>query len=252
MIQFSDVSYRYPDGFGVEGITFEIKQGEILSLVGPNGAGKSTILKLAAGHLSPSRGNVTLFDRNLSRLSARRIAKEIAYLSQQGLRTDLSVEDVVLHGRFPHTVFPHLYGKKDRLLAQNAMKQMNLSDLATRSLSSLSGGERQKAMIAMALCQNCPAILMDEPTAFLDACASIRLMEELRSFSAKGKGILCVVHDLPLALRFSHRIAVINHGRIVSLETPEQTAKSGVLTDVFGIELAYSDDGFYYYGNIKK
>jgi iron complex transport system ATP-binding protein len=93
---------------------------------------------------------------------------------------------------------------------------------------------------------------MDEPTAFLDPSHRLSLMEELSRITESGKSILCVLHDLPLALRYSHRIAVMQAGRLVSLDTPEETVKSGILTEVFGIEMGKSENGFYYYGDRKK
>ncbi len=252
MIALSNVSYEYGSGFALRNVTLHLQQGQILSIVGPNGAGKSTLLKLAAGQITRSGGEISIENQRISQMDSREIAKKLAYLSQSGLRSDLTVEDVVLHGRFPHTPFPHQYGKKDREMARKAMEKMGLVPLAHRPLSSLSGGERQKAMIAMALCQNSGALLLDEPTAFLDPGQRMALMEELSLLAKEGKSILCVLHDLPLALRFSHRIAVMKNGQLLSLSTPEETLKSGILPRVFGIELGKSADGFYYYADRKN
>lgn len=252
MISLSNVSFAYSGGFGLKDVSLTLNGGEFISIVGPNGAGKSTLLKLAAGQVSPREGSVEICEQSIMVLKPRDIAKKIAYLSQTGLNSDLPVEEVVLHGRFPHTSFPHRYGKKDREMAKAAMEKTGLLPFAQRPLSSLSGGEKQKAMIAMALCQNSKFLLMDEPTAFLDPSHRIALMEELARLADDGQGILCVLHDLPLALRFSHRIAVMRDGAIVSLDTPEKTLKSGILEKVFGIELGKSEDGFYYYKNKTK
>lgn len=252
MIRLENASFAYSAGFQLNEISLDLKRGELLSLVGPNGAGKSTLLKLAAGQITPSDGSVFLGDINLSSPKAKKIAQDLAYLSQTGLLSDLPVEEIVLHGRFPHAAFPHRYGKEDRRLAQIAMEQMGLLSLAKRPLSTLSGGEKQKAMIAMALCQNCQTILMDEPTAFLDPFHRICLMEQLKKLSQSGKSVLCVLHDLPLALRFSDRIAVMEKGRLVSLDSPENTMRSGVLTEVFDIVIERSENGFYYYADRKK
>lgn len=252
MIALSNVSFHYGSGFGLENISLDLKEGELISIVGPNGAGKSTLLKLAAGQLTPKCGTVSLREKPILKMTAREIAKEIAYLSQAGLKSDLTVEDVVLHGRFPHTTFPHRYGTQDRRIAKNAIEAMGLLPFAARPLSSLSGGEKQKALIAMALCQNSNALLLDEPTAFLDPGQRIALMEKLSPLVKSGKSALCVLHDLPLALRFSSRIAVMCEGKLLSLEPPEETRRSGILTEIFGVELEKSEDGFYYYKNRKK
>lgn len=252
MIRMENVSFSYSSNFQLHEISLELKPGELLSLVGPNGAGKSTLLKLAAGQIAPLSGAVFLDDTPLSKSKSKQNAKALAYLSQKSLHTDLPVEEIVLHGRFPHTAFPHRYTREDRHLAKCAMEEMGLLPLAKRPLSTLSGGECQKTMIAMALCQSCQTILMDEPTAFLDPFHRICLMELLRSLAEGGKSILCVLHDLPLALRFSDRIAVMENGRLVSLDTPENTLNSGILTKVFGIKLERSENGFYYYADRKN
>ena len=252
MITLTDVSFEYSGGFSLENISLNLNRGEFISIIGPNGAGKSTLLKLASGQILPKSGNIKIGEKELSQMKTREIAKEIAYLSQNGLKSDLTVEDVVLHGRFPHTPFPHVYGKQAREMANKAMERMGLLRFAKRPLSSLSGGEKQKAMIAMALCQNSEAFLMDEPTAFLDPSHRLALMEELSRITESGKSILCVLHDLPLALRYSHRIAVMQAGKLASTGTPEETVRSGILTEVFGIEMGKSENGFYYYGDRKK
>ena len=181
-------------------------------------------------------------------MKARQIAKEISYLSQNGLVSDLTVEEVVLHGRFPYTAFPHRYGSDDRERARIAMEQMDLLPMSQLPLSSLSGGERQKAMIAMALCQDSKAIFMDEPTSFLDPYHRLTLMETLKSLSEQGKSVVCVLHDLPLALSFSDRIAVMEKGKTVFFGSSREALEGGALEKIFGIEVRQSKDGFYYYG----
>ena len=168
MISLSNVFFSYSGGFALRDVSLSLNRGEFVSIVGPNGAGKSTLLKLAAGQLSTMEGAVKIENHSVREMKVRDIAKEIAYLSQTGLNSDLPVEEVVLHGRFPHTPFPHHYGRMDRETAKAAMEKTGLLPFAERPLSSLSGGEKQKAMIAMALCQNSNYLLMDEPTAFLD------------------------------------------------------------------------------------
>ena len=252
MISLSNVSFSYSGRFALRDVSLSLNRGEFISIVGPNGAGKSTLLKLAAGQLSTTEGTVKIENHSIVEMKVRDIAKEIAYLSQTGLISDLPVEEVVLHGRFPHTPFPHRYGRMDREIAKAAMEKTGLLTFAERPLSSLSGGEKQKAMIAMALCQNSNFLLLDEPTAFLDPSHRVSLMEELTKLADDGKGILCILHDLPLALQYSHRIAVMQEGALVSFDTPEKTLKNGVLEKVFGIEVGKSTDGFYYYKNQTK
>lgn len=251
MIRLEHISFSYGEGFSLEDISLEVRPKELISIVGPNGSGKSTLLKLCTGQLSPKEGSVFIRDERLSQMKARQIAKEISYLSQNGLVSDLTVEEVVLHGRFPYTAFPHRYGSRDREYARMAMEQMDLLPMSQLPLSSLSGGERQKAMIAMALCQDSKAIFMDEPTAFLDPYHRLTLMEKLKSLSDGGKSVVCVLHDLPLALQFSHKIAVMEKGKSIFFGTAQEALECDALTRVFGIEIKQSNDGFYYYGKKK-
>ena len=160
----------------------------------------------------------------------------------------MTVEQMVLHGGFPHLSYPRRYGEKDREVAFEALKQMGLDELAGRPLSSLSGGIRQKAYIAMALAQDTEYILLDEPTAYLDIYNQIELMNILKSLAQAGRGVVTVMHDLPLALEFSDGIAVINNGRIAACDTPENICTSGIVKEIFGTELRYSEtEGTYYY-----
>lgn len=248
MIELKDISAGYGRDTVLHGISLNIPRGRLISVIGPNGSGKSTLLKTAAGLLSVSEGEVILQGRSLTGLSRSEIARHIAYLAQGKSVPDMTVGQLVLHGRFPHLRYPRKYSPKDRSIASDALCRMGMEALTDRPMSSLSGGMRQNAYIAMVLAQDTDYILLDEPTTYLDISRQLELMKTLRTLADSGKGIAAVMHDLPLAFSFSDEIAVINDGALLAADTPEVLCQSGVIKSVFGIELKYSaEENCYHY-----
>lgn len=247
MMEFKNISAGYGKTDVLRGLSLTVRQGEILSVVGVNGSGKSTLLGTAIGTVSIRSGEIIAEGRPLSALSPRQRAKLIAYLSQSKRIPDMTVGQLILHGRFPHTGFPHIYTDRDKALASLAAECLGLSALTDAPLSSLSGGTLQKAYIAMALCQDTDYILLDEPTAFLDVSAQFELMELLRGLAKSGKAILTVIHDLPLAMSFSDRVAILSEGKIYAEGTPDDVIASGHAKDIFGVAIEKSADGSFFY-----
>ena len=246
MLKLSNVHAGYGKTEILHGIDIELSAGELVSVVGPNGCGKSTLLKTATGILTPTEGTLTLQEEPLCGMSTAAAARKIAYLAQGKSTPEMTVGEMVLHGRFPHLSYPRRYGKKDKAIALQAMEHMGISELSERPLSTLSGGMRQKAYLAMALTQETELILLDEPTTFLDISNSISLMNTLCRLREDGKGILTVLHDLPLAMAYSDRVIVMDGGCIVSSGTPEEIFKSGVIGRVFGVELIRDKENYYF------
>lgn len=241
MIELKNISAGYGKKNVIKDITLTIPKGKLITIIGPNGSGKSTLLKTAAGILTAACGDVMIEGIKSSDLSRQNIAKKIAYLSQGKSVPDMTVEQMVLHGRFPHLDYPRRYRKADREIANKALKQMGIADLSDRQLSTLSGGMRQNAYIAMALAQDTDYILFDEPTTYLDILHQLELMKTLRALADSGKGIVAVLHDLPQAFNFSDEIAVLWDGVIAAHDIPEKVHMSGMIETVFGIELQYCD-----------
>ena len=180
---------------------------------------------------------------SLKGMNRNDISRRIAYLSQGKSTPDMTVEQLVLHGRFPHLSYPRRYSKHDYEIAIDAMKQMGIAQYAKKSLHTLSGGMRQNTYIAMALAQETDYVLLDEPTTYLDIAHQLELMKILRSFADNGKGIVAVMHDLPMAFTFSDKIILINDGRIVVDDLPEKINEHNVIDKVFRIALDRSKDG---------
>ena len=156
---------------------------------------------------------------------------------------------IVLHGRFPHLNYPRRYTGQDYEIAFSAMEQLKIADLAHKPLSTLSGGMRQNAYVALALAQSSDYVLMDEPTSYLDIGNSLQLMRTLRELADEGKGIVAVLHDIPLAMAFADVIAVMSAGESVAQGAPKELFESGIFGEVFGVELKRSEteDGTVYH-----
>ena len=238
MIELKKITAGYHSKTVLNEISLFLPKGKLISVIGKNGSGKSTLLKTVIGIL-PAKGGEMLVDGE-SELSRQSTAKKISYLAQGKSVPDMTVSQMVLHGRFPHLSYPRRYSEKDRAISCAAMKQMGIADIADAPLSALSGGMRQKAYIAMALAQDTDYILLDEPTSYLDIANQVELMKTLRSLADQGKGIVTVMHDLPLAFGFSDGIAVIKDGKMAAYDTPRAICDSGIVREVFGIDLQYS------------
>ena len=224
--------------------------GKVTALIGPNGSGKSTLLKALAGVL-PATGTLSLDAQSLTALSARERAQKIAYLPQNRPVPEIGAERLVLHGRFPYLSYPRRYRAEDYQKANASMEALGIGNLAERSLPTLSGGQRQKVYIAMALAQDTPVILLDEPTTYLDISHQMQLMALARSLADSGKTVVMVLHDLLPALEYADHIAVLQNGQTAAQGTPEEVLRSGCLKEVFGVEVnrIQTAGGWkYYYG----
>lgn len=241
MLELKNICAGYGNRQVLSDISLSFSKSEFVSVVGPNGSGKSTILKAAIGILPLLSGGVYVDGEDLNGLSQRRIAEKIAYLSQGRNVPDMTVGQLVLHGRFPHLSYPRQYSENDKQIVLRAMSDLGIAEFADRPLSSLSGGMRQNAYIAMALSQNTDYILLDEPTTYLDIFHQLELMKTFKKLADMGKGVVAVLHDLPLAFSFSDSVVVLNDGRVVAKGSPSEIYRDAVISDVFGIELDYSE-----------
>lgn len=237
MIGLHHVSAGYGKTEILHDISLTFREGKITTVLGVNGCGKSTLLKTLVRLLPVISGRVTVDGVSLDTLRPVELAKKIAYLPQGRNHPDMTVRQMVLHGRFAYLSYPRIYRKDDIAAAERAMQTLGIADLGDRSLSELSGGMRQKAYIAMALAQDAPVILMDEPTNSLDIGGQLRLAETIRSLTDAGKTVVLVLHDLPLALKLSDEIAVLHEGRLLRAGTPEEILGSGAIERAYGIKI---------------
>lgn len=249
MLEIRNLHAGYGAAEILHGIDLDIPTGRITVIAGPNGCGKSTLLKAIAG-IHPARGgSIALGGQQLRDMEPRKLARKIAYLSQSRQISEITVERLVLHGRFPYLSYPRRYRKEDLEIAARAMETMGISDLAQRYLGTLSGGQRQKVYIAMALAQDTPVVLLDEPNTFLDIAHQMQLMDQARVLADMGKTVVLVLHDLALAMKCADHLAVMAEGRILKQGTPDAVFESGCLEQAFGVEIArvQTEDGWQYY-----
>lgn len=235
MLTFSHVAAGYGNKKILADITLDVKRGEILTLAGPNGCGKSTLLKAAARQLPLMAGEITLFGRKLEDFSQKELAKQAALLPQSRSVPGISVEQLALHGRFPYLGMTRRPSRMDKEKVAEAMESAGVMDMRHRDLRSLSGGERQKAYLAMVIAQDTDLIFLDEPTTYLDIGRQFEILELIRRLNREGKTIVMVLHDLAHALTYSHRVAVIEGGRLLMVRQPEELFQSGLLNEVFGV-----------------
>lgn len=250
MLEIQGLTAGYPGRTVLRDVTFSVNTGSVTAIIGPNGSGKSTLLKTLCGILSPERGSIRLDGADLAALSAGERAKKVSYLAQGPRIPEMTVRQLVRHGRFPYLRYPRRYSREDLAIAEAAMSQMQLTELGDTPLAQLSGGQRQSAYIAMSLAQQTPVVLLDEPTAFQDVAHRIALMEQAAALAAAGKTVLLVLHDLSLALEYAHQVVVLSDGAVVTRGSPEAVFRSGWLDRVFSVKFArlpHGDRWHYYY-----
>lgn len=248
MLEIKNLSAGYGAERVLRDISMNIPRGKVTAIVGPNGCGKSTLLKALAG-IIPSSGAVILEGQDLLSLPGKALAQKVAYLPQNRAVPEITVKNLVLHGRFPYLSYPRRYRREDHAIAASAMERMGIGDLADREVTTLSGGQRQKVYIAMALAQDTPVVLMDEPNTFLDIAHQLQLMEQARQLAEEGRTVVLVLHDLSLALEYADSLAVLCRGQCVFQGNPEDTFLSGCLESAFGVGLqrVQTPEGWKYY-----
>lgn len=226
----------------VRDVSARLDGGTLIGVLGPNGAGKSTWVRALLG-LIPHAGAVTIDGTPRSALSRVTIARQIAYLPQgQTLHWPISVERLVALGRLPHLAPLSRPDEADRLAIERAMERADVTHLAHRTATELSGGERARVLLARALAVEAPALVADEPLASLDPAHQIHGMELLRAEAQGGGLVVAVLHDLTLAARFCDRVLVMADGALVADGEPNAVLMPDLLAKVYGIT-AYRGDG---------
>lgn len=215
-----------------------IESGSRLAIVGPNGAGKSTLLRCLTGILEPREGVVRLGDEPILRRDRRDVARTIAVVPElTQLPFEMAVEDVVALGRLPHE--PPLSGPRaaDLAAVDAALERVGISALRRRDVRDLSAGERQLTFIALALAQDAPILVLDEPTAHLDIRHQVEVMRLLVDLNERdGTTVMAVLHDLALASHFFGRVVVMADGRVVADGAPDTTLDDARIRSVFGVD----------------
>lgn len=235
-LEARNLSFSFGEKVVLNEVSLSAKTGELHAVVGMNGCGKSTLLRLLCGILSPKEGSVLLEGQPLTALGRREIARRIGFFPQSRPLPEMTVEELVLCGRYPWGERGLRPSKETTHRVKAALAAAEAEAFAARPLHTLSGGERQKAYLALLLSQDPPFLLLDEPGTFLDAASQFSLYALLRRLAQEGHGVVSVLHDLPAALRYAHRISVLKEGRLLQSGTPGELLSSGVIPEAFGVE----------------
>jgi len=237
MLTIKSLSVRYGQRLVLDGISLCLNRGEVLAVIGPNGVGKSTLIRSISGVLQPCGGDITIDGNPLSGMSHGERARLLAVVPQASYLPEVfTVYQTVLLGR---TAYMNFFGKaapKDHERVVSALEQTNTLDLAERLIGELSGGEKQRVLLARAIAQGAPYLLLDEPTTFLDLQHQSGLLNLVRRLSKdKNLGILMVLHDLNLASLYTDRIAILSNGKITAQGLPAQVLTEDRLTAIYQV-----------------
>lgn len=236
-LRADDLSLAYDDRIISEGLSVRIPDGQITVIVGANACGKSTLLRGLARLLKPRAGRVLLDGHDIHRLPTKQVATRLGILPQQPIAPEgITVSDLVARGRHPHQRFFRQWSDADEAAVDRALRVTRTADLADRSVDELSGGQRQRVWIAMALAQDTPLMLLDEPTTFLDLAHQIEVLDLLAELNERdGRTVVLVLHDLNLACRYAHHLIAMRDGRIVTEGPPDVVVTEEVVAAVFDL-----------------
>ena len=227
----------------IKGINLDAGAHKVVGLIGPNGSGKSTLLKCIYRVLAPTGGAVYLGDQRLSDYSVRESAQRVAVLAQHNYYNfEFSVRDVVLMGRSPHKRSMERDNAHDYEVVADALRMVGMQDFATRSFSTLSGGEQQRVILARALAQQTPCLILDEPTNHLDIKYQLELMDIVR---ALDRTVICAVHDLNIGAMYCDELFAIKDGEGVTSGAPEEVITPALIRTLYDVEATVfvDDDG---------
>jgi iron complex transport system ATP-binding protein len=239
MLEIISLSVAYQDRMILNRVSFSVHPGEVVALIGPNGAGKSTLIRSVSGVLTRKGGTVRLCGSDTSRLSPGKRAQILAVVPQaQSLPMSFNVYQTIMLGRTPYLGWLGHAGNKDHNAVQRAMIQTGTHQLAERCIGELSGGEQQRVLLARALAQATPILVMDEPTNHLDISHQTSFLNLARQLAVEnGLAILVALHDLNLTSLYADRVAVLAGGELKVLGTPEEVFMEGILSSVYGSNL---------------
>lgn len=234
MVEVKNLFYKTKDKIILNDISIKFPEKKFIGIIGPNGAGKSTLLKNIYGVLTPNSGNIFIDNKNIKKMNGKERAKKIAVLSQEDRENfDFSIEDIVEMGRYPYKSIFENYSKKDRDITFNMLKKTGMEDYIGRNFKDLSGGEKQRVLIARALAQDAPILILDEPTNHLDIGYQLQLLHLIKHLD---KSVIAALHDLNVAAIFCDYIYILKDGKLIEEGIPEKVLNKENLKNIFNIE----------------
>jgi iron complex transport system ATP-binding protein len=239
MIELQDIYSGYGQREVLKGITLSIGKEDFAVILGPNGSGKSTLLHNLVGYLPLHRGSILIKGKPLQQWHKKELAQVLALIPQEtALPFDYTIEEMVLMGRYPWLEMLQSYSKRDLEIADEIISKLDLSALKDRYYSQLSGGEKQRVLLARALTQQTEVILLDESLSQLDINHQVEFMQLLSEINRSGKCIILVSHNINLAANVSSRLVLLKEGKLLANGTPEQVITPALLQELFGVQLS--------------
>lgn len=238
VIATRDLGIGYPGHAVGRGIDIEVAQGQVLCLLGPNGGGKTTLFKTMLGLLKPQQGDVRLNGAALTSLPRTEVARRIAYVPQaHTAHFPYRVIDMVLMGRTAHLGLFASPGRRDHEKAHEALNALGIESLAGTEYTRISGGQRQLALVARALAQDAPTLVMDEPTASLDFGNQVVVLEQIKKLARTGLSIVLSTHDPDHAFACADKVAILAGGGIAAYGTPKSVVTAKRLREIYGVNV---------------
>jgi len=251
MLSILNIFYHYQQTLVLNNLSFELKKGDFCAIIGPNGSGKTTLLNLISGTLQKQEGKIEIFGKKMEDYRIKDLAKQISVVPQ---RTEpiyhFSVFDMVMFGRHPYQTRWNFYNPDDKVIVMDALKKTNLLSLKDRMTSELSGGEFQRTLIARAIAQQAPLMLLDEPLANLDIPHQFEILEILSELNhEKQTTILMVMHDLSLVVQTIPKSLLLKNGQLTYFGETQNLVKQKLIFELFDLDENYAIDEF---GNVRK
>jgi len=231
-----DLTTGYAGREILHGVDLEIPDGLMTVIVGPNACGKSTLLRSLARMLAPTGGEVVLDGTAIDRLPAKEVARRLGLLPQSATApSGMSVADLVARGRYPHQGLWRQWSREDERAVEDAMRAADVADLRDRAVDELSGGQRQRVWLALALAQETPLLLLDEPTTYLDIAHQVEVLELARRLRHEGRTVVAVLHELHLAFRYAEHLVVMRDGAVVATGDPRDVVTAALVEEVYDL-----------------
>ncbi|MGN0678865.1 MAG: ABC transporter ATP-binding protein [Oscillospiraceae bacterium] len=246
IISTERLSVGYSKRIVIEGVDISVRSGEILTIIGPNGAGKSTLLKTLVRQLAPLSGNVAVCGKDIADMSGREFSRNVSALMTERLHTELmTCRDVVAQGRYPHTGRLGLLSEKDNRAADNALELVGAMELADLDIRRISDGQRQRVLLARAICQEPQLLVMDEPTSFLDIRHKLEFFSVLKKLVREREiAVIMSLHELDLAQKISDSVLCVSDGNPDRFGSPEEVFEEQYIRKLFGITNGSFNDKF--------
>ncbi|MFG2619921.1 ABC transporter ATP-binding protein [Streptomyces sp. NPDC048507] len=239
-----NVTLGYDQRVIAENLSVEIPDRSFTVIVGPNACGKSTLLRALSRMLKPTAGRVLLDGRAISSLPAKKVARTLGLLPQSSIAPDgITVADLVSRGRYPHQGLLRQWSREDERIVAESMAATGVAELAERAVDELSGGQRQRVWIAMALAQQTPLLLLDEPTTYLDIQHQLDVLDLCAELhEEQGRTLVAVLHDLNHAARYATHLIALRDGVVVAEGPPAEVVTAELVEEVFGVRCQIIDD----------